>query len=451
MEVAVDFVKLRITGETEELIKTKLFKASLLSCSHDKDSSYTFIRMHNIVHEVLKAVITSKIDSTDRVQCISDVIKIFHSFMEENINRLHSSRHVFAKLRVITSHCKVLHVIVNNDFTKSKVFLNSINPRKLVSWFSLAANVCCSLSNPSDACLFGTSICNFIHFLNDFKEDKLLRANIYSTQGNVYSDLGQHSEAKEYYEKGLIIRKEIYGEKHGDVAASYNNLGIVYRNLGQYSVAKEYYEKALIITKEIYGEKHGDVAASYNNLGIVYSYLGQYSEAKEYYEKALTIRKEIYGEKHGDVAASYNNLGTVYSYLGQYSEAKEYYEKALIITKEIYGEKHGDVAASYNNLGAVYSDLGQYSEAKEYYEKALIIRKEIYGEKHGNVAASYNNLGIVYRNLGQYSEAKEYFEKALIIRKEIYGDPHVLTERTFRNLKIVDWKIRARTVNCIII
>ena len=83
MEVAVDFVKLRITEQTEELIKTKLFKASLLSCSHDKDGSYTFIRMHNIVHEVLKVVITSKIDATDRIQCISMVIEIFQSLMEK--------------------------------------------------------------------------------------------------------------------------------------------------------------------------------------------------------------------------------------------------------------------------------------------------------------------------------------------------------------------------------
>ena len=269
MEVAVDFVKSRITGEAEELIKTKLCKASLLSCSHDKDGSNTFIRMHNIVHEVLKAVITSKIDSTDIVQCISDVIKIFHSLMEENLNRLHSSRHVFDKLRVITSHCKVLHVIVNTDFTKSKVFLTSINPRKLVSWLSLAADVCCDLSNPWDAYRFSTSICNFIHFLNDFKEDKLLRANIYSTQGNVYRDLGQYSEAKEYYEKALIIRKEVYGEKHGDVAASYNNLGAVYSDLGQYSEAKEYYEKALIITKEIYGDQHALTERTFRNLKIV--------------------------------------------------------------------------------------------------------------------------------------------------------------------------------------
>ena len=274
MEVAVDFVKLRITGETEELIKTKLFKASLLSCLQDKDSKYPFLRMHNIVHEVLKVVITSKIDATDRIQCISIVIEIFQSLMEKNRNLLHSSRHVFAKLRLITSHCKELHVIVNTDFTKSKMFLNSITPRKLVLWLSLAADVCRSLSNPSDAYLFNTSICNFLHFLNNFKEDKLLKANTYNIQGNVYRNLGQYCEAKEYYEKALIIRKEIYGEHHGDVAASYNNLGTVYSDLGQYGEAKANHEKALIIRKEIFGEHHATVAESYNNLGTVYGDLG---------------------------------------------------------------------------------------------------------------------------------------------------------------------------------
>ena len=202
MEVAVDFVKLRITGQSEELIKTKFFKASLLSCSHDKDIKYPFLRMHNIVHEVLKVVITSKIDATDRIQCISIVIEIFQSLMEKNRNLLHSSRHVFAKLRLIASHCKELHVIVNTDFTKSKMFLNSINPRKLVWWLSLAADVCRSLSNLSDAYLFNTSICNFMHFLNNFKEDKLLKANTYNIQGNVYRNLGQYSEAKKKTREG---------------------------------------------------------------------------------------------------------------------------------------------------------------------------------------------------------------------------------------------------------
>ena len=486
MEVAVDFVKSRITGQSEELIKTKLFKASLLSCLQDKDGAYAFLRMHNISHEVLKSIITSKIDSTDRIQCISIVIKIFNCLMEENKKLLHSSRQVFAKLRLITSHRKEFRVIVNTDFTKPELFPKSITPRELVLWLSLSADVCCSLSNPSDADLFNSSICNFMHFLNDSKEDKSLRADTYSIQGNVYRDLCQYSEAENHHKKALVIRKEIYDEDHRDVAASYNYLGIVYRKLDQYSEAKENHEKALVIRKKIYGQRHCEVATSYSNLGTIYCDLGQYSEAKEYgekalniriesygehhcdvaesysnlgnvylgldsyteakenYEKALNIRREIYGEHHSDVAASYNNLGIAYKKLDQHSEAKKNHKNALVIRKEIYGEHHCDVAQSYNNLGNVYVSLGQYSEAEENYEKALIIRKEIYGEPHGEVATCYNNLGCVYLNLSQYSEAKEYYEKALIMNKEIYGDQHRLTEIVLDNLKEVEQKIRKR-------
>ena len=73
---------------------------------------------------------------------------------------------------------------------------------------------------------------------------------------SVYQALGQYNEAKDYYEKALIIRKKIFGEEHADVAASYNNLGIAYQDLGQYNKANDYHEKALLIRKTICGEEH---------------------------------------------------------------------------------------------------------------------------------------------------------------------------------------------------
>ena len=66
----------------------------------------------------------------------------------------------------------------------------------------------------------------------------------------------------------------------------------MYSRLGQYYQAKELYEKALIICKTIFGEDHANVATSYNNLALVYTHLGEYNQAKELQEKALTIRKK---------------------------------------------------------------------------------------------------------------------------------------------------------------
>ena len=49
-----------------------------------------------------------------------------------------------------------------------------------------------------------------------------------------------------------------HGGHHGYITMSYNNLGSVYSALGQYNQAKEYQEKSLTIRKEIYGEPGAD-------------------------------------------------------------------------------------------------------------------------------------------------------------------------------------------------
>ena len=438
-QTAVNFVNVRTSGQTDELIKTKILNSSLIMVLYSEDASPGYLRVHNVVHQVLRKM--SLMEVTEKYECLSVAVQVFHSLIKSEKNRVRESGDVCILLRRITTHCKALYEILTNTFSAKVVWVKEltpfISPDNVVSWLRSTASVFIDLSNSSNATLFSKSACGFVQYISDTRQGEVIKATVFDTHGSTLSMTCQYTSSIFYHNKALIIWKKIFGEEDAHVAASYNNLGIVYRDLGQYNEAKEYYEKALIIRKKIFGEEHANVAASYHNLGIVYEDLGQYNEAKEYYEKVLIIRKKIFGEEHADVAASYNNLGSVYRNLGQYNEAKEYYEKALIISKKICGEEHADIAGSYNNLGIVYRNLGQYNEAKEYYEKALIISKKICGEEHADVAGSYNNLGIVYRNLGQYNEAEEYNEKALIIRKKIFGEEHADVAASYNNLGIV--------------
>ena len=482
LEAAINFVKFRVAGQTEELIRAKILKSSLVTCSYNKHGEPAYVRVHNIVHDLLKNVLASYLQQTDGIQCILLAIRIFYSLMDTESDLLFSSGDVCVKLRTITTHCKAIHGILTTRFKLEEILpkespaLNTTGD--VVSWLCSSAKVSRLLSNPSDSMQFSTSALELLKYISSTQAGNLLKAKVFSEHGdvmslhckyelslsyykqaatinaeiynenhqdvascqsrlgNVYHDLGQHSQAKEHHEKALNIRRAIYGEQHSDVAASYNNLGIVYRALGQHNQAKDHHEKALNIKRAIYGEQHSKVAASYNNIGNVYKDLGHYGQATEHHEKALNINSAIYGEQHSDVAGSYNNLGLVYQDLGHHNQAKEHHEKALNITRTIYGEQHGDVAGSNNNLGLVYQDLGQHNQAKEHHEKALNIRRAIYGEQHSDVAASYNNLGNVYKDLGQYSQAKEHHEKALNITKTIYGEQHGNVAASYNNLGV---------------
>ncbi|KAL9958237.1 hypothetical protein ACROYT_G035227 [Oculina patagonica] len=439
VEAAVNFVKTRTLGETEELIRAKILKFSLISCSYSEDGIPDYLGVHHVIHKAVKKMLTLDFDFTEKTECMSVTIQIFHSLTMSVRNRVNESGLICVMLRRITAHCKALHDILYQDFATKDVLVKKltsfISADKVVSWLYLTASVCCDLSNSTNATLFSAAACDFFQYMSNTREgDKILKANILAVYGTALSMSRQYELAVSYHEKALVIRKKIYGEEHADVAASYNNLGAVYHDLGHYNKAKEYYDKGLFISKKIYGEKNAVVAASYNNLGNVYCDFAQYNEAKENYDKGLFINKTINGEKHADVAASYNNLGLVYVNLGQYNGAKEYHEKGLVIRKKIYDEEHADVATSYNNLGDVYRHLGLYNEGKAFLEKALAIRKKIYGEEHADVAGSYYNFGLVYVNLGQYNKAKEYHEKGLTIRKKIYGEEHADVATSYDSL-----------------
>ncbi|KAL9958199.1 hypothetical protein ACROYT_G035180 [Oculina patagonica] len=207
VEAAVNFVKNRTSGETEELIRAKILQSSLITCLYSKDGRPGYIRVHNVIHKALKKMLTLDVDFTEK--------------------------------------------------------------HNIVLWLCSTASVCCDISNPSVANLFSTSACDFVQYISSTREGDLLKAKIFEKHGNALSLACQYELSKSYHEKALVIRKKNYGEEHADVAASYNKLGLVHRKLGQYNEAKEYNEKALVIKKKIFDEEHADVATSYNNLGIV--------------------------------------------------------------------------------------------------------------------------------------------------------------------------------------
>ena len=233
-------------------------------------------------------------------------------------------------------------------------------------------------------------------------------ADAYGGLATVFQSVGEYVKAKEYYEKAIPITLEI-GDRAGE-ATVYGNLALVFKSLGKCAKAKEYNEKALAIRKET-GDRKGE-AICYGNLGTVFQSLGEYLKAKRYYEKALPIRKET-GDRAGE-ATDYGNLGTAFLSLGEYVKAQDYLEKALAITIET-GDRAGE-ASCYGNLGAVFQFLGKYIKAKEYYEKALAFRLEI-GDRAGE-AVVCGNLGTIYQYLCEYVKAKEYHERALAITIE---------------------------------
>ena len=78
---------------------------------------------------------------------------------------LHTSRQSCPKLRKITSHCKALHEVITANAGVKDVLMKE-STRSVVSWLCSAVDVCCVLSNPSDADAFSTTAVDFVKYLS---------------------------------------------------------------------------------------------------------------------------------------------------------------------------------------------------------------------------------------------------------------------------------------------
>jgi tetratricopeptide (TPR) repeat protein len=232
---------------------------------------------------------------------------------------------------------------------------------------------------------------------------------------NTIFRLGQYEKSLELQRQCLDMKIQLFGERHIEVTASYNNIGCICDFLGRSEEALEIHKKSLEIEIESLGERDVNVATSYGNIGNTYYYLGRFDEALEYHKKSLDIRIEAFGDRHPNVAPSYSNIANICDSLGRYEEALQYHKKSIEIEIDSFGERHFHVATSYSNIGNTYYSLGRYDEALEYHKKCLDIKIESFGDRHPDVANSYTNIGRVLTQMSNYIECEGALKQALNI------------------------------------
>jgi tetratricopeptide (TPR) repeat protein len=214
--------------------------------------------------------------------------------------------------------------------------------------------------------------------------DHVLLGHIYKALSRPYFYLGKYWEGKTHIETALGIIAPIGTTDRKLFADILNDLGYVLGELGEARKALEFEKQALKMRRDLFGEKHPDVATSLNNVGTTYGQLGEHHKSLELKQRALEVRRELFGEKHPDVAQSLNNVGYSHGELGEYRIALEFQEMAIEMYRELFGEKHPDVAQSLNNVGVIHSKLGDHRKALQFKEQALDMHTELLGHKHPN-------------------------------------------------------------------
>lgn len=256
--------------------------------------------------------------------------------------------------------------------------------------------------------------------------------------GEAYLNKGQTDLALENFQHALKVYTALK-QKEGE-AKCYGNVGLAYWNSGNTALGIEYSLKGLNLRKSLFGEKHLEVAASYNNIGLIYSNT-EPREAYKYYQKALQIYER---EKQlAKVATAYSNMAVIKFKQQSFAEALDFFDQSLEIRKDIYSESHSNVAFIYANIGRVYIKQDRVNKALEFLAKALKIYQQNYGSKHPDIANVYNLIGSVFMKQNAYGNAIDNYQKALIANVSAFNNAEVSTNPEIKKYYNVDLLLRS--------
>lgn len=246
-----------------------------------------------------------------------------------------------------------------------------------------------------------------IHY-STISNDKTQLINAYNQKGNLLSDIALLDTSLYWYEKGLILAKEINDQE--GVAKIYNNMALVYVDQGDYLSAINFYHESIKVSESI--KDLQSVADAYNNLGSLFTQIEDFEQAMSYHQKAYEIRKlEDDPMKMSSVIL---NIGRIYLAQDNCDSARSYFFQSLKFDKSI--DDLDGVALNYNNIGLTHFLQNHLDSALFYYEASLAIRIEI--EDPFGMALSYNNIGEYYNKMRKPDRAVENCSKSYQITTE---------------------------------
>jgi CHAT domain-containing protein/Tfp pilus assembly protein PilF len=246
---------------------------------------------------------------------------------------------------------------------------------------------------------------------------------------------GKYEEAIPFAQHSLVIRENILGLNHDQVAESLNDLAALYKKIGRSADAEQLYKRAVAIEEKVLNPDDPRHAKTLHNLALLYEDQGRYADAERLYSRSLAIYEKAFGSDHPDVAAQLNDLADVYKAQGRHADAERLYRRSLAIREKTLGRDHPHIALSLAGLASLYEDQARYDEVESLYKRAIdILAKHSDYDSEVNLSSALNNLAEFYETSARYQDAERLYRRSLILLQKTVGSDHSKVGITLDNL-----------------
>lgn len=229
--------------------------------------------------------------------------------------------------------------------------------------------------------------------------------NLYEKLGNVYSLIGTHDTALQYYSQGLTFAQTL----HKNTELFLKGLGRTYFNKGQFAESKKYFTNLLDILRT----QKRNMAVELNLVAQAYISTGEYEEADRLLREAVEqARSSNSKEIQADI---YNTLANLNFMRGHWNNAQNYYMRTLDLLH--YSRNYRLKAQINQGIARIYIHLGQMQLAYKYLEEALYFCYLI-NDREFRVHLELD-LGTLLEYRGHLLHAKDIYNESLELAQDL--------------------------------
>jgi len=306
-------------------------------------------------------------------------------------------------------------------------------------------------------------------------------------KGILYTRTNQKDSALLYHDKGINIKRKLYGNQSLTLAESYRFKAECLTYMESYSMGEKLNRTAMKMYEDLLPSDHFLLAKVYSSLSSVLRLEFDYENAVIYAEKSVDILEKANPGNINSYVISLIILGNTHNVFNRFHLSLRYYNKALQLIEgdqnvnqdyllniylastinyalsdnpeealkflhlyeEVFlddaVELSGSDSAFLNDIyGLVYLSDKKYDLARKHAKRSVDQFTSYLGLKNPDLSAAYYTLGNIYVEVEEYDSALYYFQHSLVClldkfnNLEIYSNPHeVDNPNAFRQYDIL--------------